>query len=129
VALMDAAEARARELLRSVVSADEYELYERLGFLSVAGRNPHYAWLVYPYRPLIAYDTATGELLSEFCIRFADDGERLPPADDVLARWMTLRSHERELIAESNLNPPGAQVDPEQARRDISRIRELTAAA
>ncbi len=126
---MEAAEARARELLASVVSAEEFDLYERLGFLSVPGSNPNYAWLVYPYRPLIAYDTASGELLSEFCIRFADDGERLPPADDVLARWMTLRSRERELIAASNLNPPGAQVDPAQARSDIARIRALSAAA
>jgi len=125
---LDPAEARARELLRSVVSADDFELYERLGFISVPGRNPRYAWLVYPYRPLIAYDPATGELLSEFCIRFADGGDRLPPADDILARWMTLCSREQELIAESNLNPPGSQVDPDQARRDIERIRELGAA-
>ena len=45
---------------------------------------------------LIPYDTRNGELLAEYCIRFADDGDRLPPADDVLSRWRTLRSRERE---------------------------------
>ena len=125
---LDHAEARARELMRSVVSAGDFALYEHLGFISVAGRHSGYAWLVYPYRPLIAYDPASGELLSEFCIRFSDGDERLPPADDVLARWMTLKSSERELIAESNVNPPGTQVDPAQARRDIERLRHLRAA-
>ena len=30
-----------------------------------------------------------GELLAEYCVGFADEGERLPPADDVLAKWMS----------------------------------------
>lgn len=126
---MDAAEARARELLREVVGAEAFAAYERFGFLTVVGANPRYAYLVYPYRPLVAYETASGELLSEFCIRFDDDGERLPPADDVLARWMAIRGGERELIGQSNLNRPGRQVDPDQARRDIARIGALPAAA
>ena len=96
-------------------------------FVSVTGRNPRYAYLVYPYRPLVAYDTQTGELLAEYCVGFHDDGERLPPADDVLAKWMTLRGIEYDLIAEANLNRPGHQVDPDHARRDIARLRELGA--
>ncbi|MFL5871309.1 MAG: hypothetical protein ACJ75R_09520 [Solirubrobacterales bacterium] len=122
---MDPAEARARELLRAVVTAREFEAYERLGFLAAQGSNGRYAYLVYPYRPLVAYDTETKELLSEYCIAFADDGERLPPADDVLAKWMTLRGSERELIAEANHNRPGRQVDPDHARRDIARLEAL----
>ena len=41
---------------------------------------------------------------------------------------MALRGGERALIAESNLNPPGRQVDPDQARRDIARVRAFAAA-
>jgi hypothetical protein len=122
---MDAAEEKARELLRAVVGEGDFEAYEQLGFVSVTGRNPRYAYLVYPFRPLVAYDTVTGELLAEYCVGFHDDGERLPPADDVLAKWMTLRGTEYDLISEANLNRPGHQVDPEHARRDIARLREL----
>ncbi len=122
---MDAAEERARELLRAVVGERDFEAYEQLGFVSVTGRNPRYAYLVYPFRPLVAYDTVTGELLAEYCVGFHDDGDRLPPADDVLAKWMTLRGTEYDLISEANLNRPGHQVDPEHARRDIARLRAL----
>jgi hypothetical protein len=125
---MDAAEARARELLRAVVGRREYEAYERLGFISVSGSNPRYAYLVYPYRPLVAYDTETGEPLCEYCVAFSDDSERLPPADDVLAKWMALSGSERRLIAEANHDPAGHQVDPAHARRDIARFESLVAA-
>ena len=122
------AERRASELLRSFVSAEDFLAYQQLGFISVAGRADRasgYAYLVYPYRPLVAYETATGRLLSEYCVRFDDDGERLPAADDVLAKWIGLHARERELVATANLSPPGRQVDPAQARRDIRRLREL----
>jgi hypothetical protein len=128
---MTPAELRARELLRSVVSADEWRCYDELGFISVAGRGDPgsgYAYLVYPHRPLIAYDTATGRLLSEYSAHFRDDGERLPDADDVLAKWMALHGRERELIATANVDPPGHQVDPDQVRRDLDRLREFQAA-
>ncbi|MET0128750.1 MAG: hypothetical protein ABW249_09170 [Solirubrobacterales bacterium] len=113
--------------MRAVVDDRDYEAYEQLGFVSVTGRNPRYAYLVYPYRPLVAYDTETGELLAEYCVGFDDEGERLPPADDVLAKWMSLRGLEYDLIAEANLNRPGHQVDPDHARRDIERLRALGA--
>jgi hypothetical protein len=125
---MDPAEQRARELLRASVGEREFAAYERLGFISVSGSNPRYAYLVYPYRPLVAYDTATGEPLCEYCVAFADDGERLPPADDVLAKWMALRGSERQLIARANHDPAGRQVDPAHARRDIARLGDLAAA-
>jgi hypothetical protein len=123
------AERRARELLRSVVSAEEYDMYAELGFLSVPGADPGYAYLVYPHRPILAYDTASGELLSEYCVGFPDRsepalGERLPDADDVLAKWISLRGSERRLIAAANMHAPGRQVDPGQARRDLMRLRE-----
>jgi hypothetical protein len=125
-----AAERRARALLRSTLTGEDFEAYERLGFLSVPGRGDPgsgYAYLVYPQRPLVAYETATGRLLSEYCVRFRDDGERLPDADDVLAKWLALHGRERELIATANLNPPGRQLHPAHVRRDLARLAEWRA--
>jgi hypothetical protein len=133
------AERKARELLRSVVSAEDFEAYQELGFLSVAGGSAGdgdgsgYAYLVYPHRPIVAYDTSTGQPLSEYCVSFRDSsepafGERLPAADDVLAKWMALHGRERELIATANMHVPGRQVDPGQVRRDLVRLREWRAA-
>jgi hypothetical protein len=131
------AERRARELLRSIVSPDEAEAYERLGFISVPGNGDPasgYAYLIYPHRPLIAYDTRTFELLCEYCVGFPDRaqrelGERLPDSDDVLAKWMALRGGERDLIAAANMHLPGRQVDPQQVRRDLVCLREWQALA
>ena len=124
------AERRARELLRAVVSAEEYEMYAELGFISVDGREAGsgYAYLVYPHRPLVAYATDTGDLLSEYCVAFHDASDpsvepRLPDADDVLAKWMSLRAGERDLIAKANLHVPGRQLDPDQVRRDLHMLR------
>jgi hypothetical protein len=122
----DTAEAKARELMRSVLSAEDFRAYEELGFINVAGRNDPesgYAYLVYPHRPLVAYETATGRLLTEFCVRFEDAGERLPDADDVLAKWIAMSGGERELIRTANIDPPGHQIDPEHVRRDLERLR------
>ena len=118
-------ERRSRELLRSVVSEREWRCYEELGFISVPGRTDPasgYAYLLYPQRPLIAYETATGRLLSEYCARFCEDGEPLPDADDVLAKWLALHGRERELIGTANLAPPGRQLDPGHVRRDLGRL-------
>ena len=120
------AERRARELMRGVLDADEFRAYEELGFVSVPGRGDEasgYAYLIYPHRPLVAYETATGRLLSEYCVGFRDAGERLPDADDVLAKWMAVRGSERALIGEANVNPPGHQIDPGHVRRDLDRLR------
>lgn len=120
------AERKARELLRSIVSPDEFAMYADLGFISVDGgeRDSGYAYLLYPHRPIVAYATASGELLNEYCVAFNDDsdpalGSRLPDADDVLAKWMSLRGGERNLIARANMHLPGRQLDPHQVRRDL----------
>ena len=121
-----AAERRARELMRSVLDAEDCRAYDELGFISVPGRgdpSSGYAYLVYPHRPLVAYETATGRLLSEYCVGFRDGGERLPDADDVVAKWIAVHGGERELISTANLNPPGHQVDPGHLRRDLARLR------
>ena len=89
---------------------------------SPVAATPPARLLVYPHRPLVAYETLTGELLSEYCVRFRDDSVRLPDADDVLAKWLALRGREREreLIATANVNHPGHQVDPDHVRRDLA---------
>ena len=125
------ADAKARELMRSVLSADDFRTYEELGFISVPGRGDPasgYAYLVYPHRPLVAYETATGRLLTEYCVRFEDAGERLPDADDVLAKWIAVSGGERELIATANVGPPGKQIEPAHLRRDLERLRAWRAA-
>ena len=128
------AEVRARELLRAVVTGEEYAMYEELGFIVLDGAEGDggYGYLLYPHRPIVAYDTSTGELLNEYCVVFPDRsepafGQRLPDADDVLAKWMSLRAGERELISVANMHVPGRQVDPQQVRRDLIRLREWRA--
>jgi hypothetical protein len=128
------AEVRARELLGSVVSPEEYAMYAELGFIAVAGGNGDegYGYLLYPHRPIVAYDTRSEELLNEYCVGFPDRSEplpsqRLPDADDVLAKWMSLRAGERELISVANMHVPGRQVDPDQVGRDLLRLREWRA--
>lgn len=138
------AEQRARELLRSCVSEEEWDMYRDLGFIrfwgALAGgpapsdsaearRGAPYAYLIYPHRPLIAYLPQTRVLLNEYCVAFPDEtrpygSARLPDSDDVLAKWMALTGDERRLIAEANMHLPGRQVDPEQVRRDLWRLSE-----
>lgn len=129
------AEQRARELLRSCVSEDDWAMYSELGLLRVLGSRGErelgapapYAYLIYPHKPIVAYVPETGELLSEYCVAFPDEtrpfgSARLPDSDDVLAKWMALAGDERRLIGEANMHLPGRQVDPEQVRRDLLRI-------
>ena len=121
------AELRARELLRSTAGQEALDTYDRFGLLAVENRQ--YGWLIYPQRPLVAFDAETGEPLSEYCVRFRDGsdpeaGERLPDADDVLAKWMALRADERELIGTANVHPLGRQLDPAMVRRDLSALRQ-----
>lgn len=131
------AERRARELMRSVVGAEEYEMYTELGFVRVLGPGAGsgrggYGYLIYPHRPIVAFDTETGELLSEYCVGFPDPGEprggeRLPEADDVLAKWMALHGDEHGLISDANMHLVGRQVDPRHVRRDLRRLAEWEA--
>jgi hypothetical protein len=136
------AEARARQLLRSCVNDEEWEMYRDLGFIRVWGRlarGPYrganegtregapYAYLVYPHKPIVAFLPQTNELLNEYCVIFPDaaapyGSSRLPDSDDVLAKWMALTGDERRLIHEANMHLPGWQVDPNQVRRDLWRL-------
>lgn len=134
------AERKARELLRSVVSEPEFAMYDELGFLRLrpvrGGREAPYAYLIYPHRPIVAYDVETAAPLSEYCVDFPDReetelGSRLPDADDVLAKWMSLSSGERDFLTQTNLHQPGRQIDPAKVLVDIRRaeawIRSRTA--
>lgn len=122
------AELRARALLSSCVNAEEWAMYRDLGFLRVWGRaGGHYAYLIYPHKPLLAYIPSTGALLNEYCVAFPDRSRpygsaRLPDSDDVLAKWMALQADERSLIADANMHLPGRQLDPQRVRRDLQRL-------
>lgn len=135
------AEARARQLLRSCVNEEEWEMYRDLGFIRVWGMHAErpgdheatagtpYAYLIYPHKPILAYLPQTGRLLNEYCVAFPDEtrpygSERLPDSDDVLAKWMALTGDERRLIETANLHLPGRQLDPRQVKRDLWRLSQ-----
>ena len=69
------AEQRARELLRSCVDEESWEMYRDLGFLWVWGSDGSgtgaghgvapYAYLIYPHKPIVAYVPRSSRLLSE----------------------------------------------------------------
>jgi hypothetical protein len=131
------AERRARALLRSIVNAEEWEMYRDLGFIRVHGRRsagskgqaPEYCYLIYPHKPIVAYLPGSNSLLSEYCVEFPDRAERLygpklPDSDDVLAKWMMIRADEEGLLRGANMHLPGRQVDPQHVRRDLWRLGE-----
>jgi hypothetical protein len=136
------AEQRARQLLRSCVNDEEWEMYRDLGFIRVWGAlsagptrggtlstlaGAPYAYLIYPHKPIVAYLPQTRALLNEYCVAFPDEtrpygSARLPDSDDVLAKWMALTGDEHRLINEANMHLPGRQIDPKQVRRDLWRL-------
>jgi hypothetical protein len=138
------AEQRARQLLRSCVNDEEWEMYRDLGFIRVWGGQASgpeqggtpatragapYAYLIYPHKPIVAYLPQTRELLAEYCVAFPDltkpyGSARLPDSDDALAKWMALTGDERHLVGAANMHLPGRQVDPKQARRDLWRLTQ-----
>jgi hypothetical protein len=122
------AEERARALLRATAGVEALEMYERLGFLNFEHEGGEYGYLIYPHRPIVGYDARSGELLSEYCVRFLDgtdpeEGERLPDADDVLAKWLALRMDEEHTLRTANVHPLGRQLDPDMVRRDLESLR------
>lgn len=123
------AERKALQLLRSVVDGADFELYERFGFLRVRAPGGGRSYLIYPHLPIVSYDPQTYRPISEFCVEFPDQaetayGERLPDADDALAKWMSLRGDERGLLAGANMHAAGRQVELSRLRRDLQRLRD-----
>jgi hypothetical protein len=91
--------------------------------------EPRYAYLIYPHKPVFAYEPGTRRLLSEYCVEFPDlteivTGLRLPDSDDVLAKWMALTGDEARLLRGANMHLPGRQLDPSRVRRDLWRLEE-----
>ena len=71
----------ARALRASAPGEEAYAMYCELGFLAVDGRSDDgYGYLIYPHRPIVAYDTATGELLSEYCVALSATAPSPTPA-------------------------------------------------
>ena len=108
-------------------------MYERLGFLSIEDKGGEYGYLIYPHRPIVGYDARSGEPLSEYCVRFRDGsdpeaGERLPDADDVLAKWLALQMDEAHTMGTANV-PLGRQLDPAMVRRDLAALQNWKAMA
>ena len=135
------AEQRARALLRSCVNEEEWAMYRDLGFIRVWGaqarrtsdgtraKDPPYAYLIYPHRPIVAYVPQTNRLLNEYCVAFPDQtapygSKLLPDSDDVLAKWMALTGDERRVISTANMHLPGRQLDPAQVTRDLWRLTQ-----
>jgi hypothetical protein len=126
------AEQKARELLKSCVSEDEWAMYRELGLIRVWGNQSgrggrEHAYLIYPHRPIVCYLPATGRLLHEYCVTFPDGtrpygSERLPDSDDVLAKWMALTGDELGLLASANMHLVGHQLSTQQVARDIWRL-------
>ena len=72
------AERRAERLLGEVLGADALEAYRALGFLHCFGGDGDgtaYGYLIYPHKPIVSFDAATGELLNEHCVSFPDRSE------------------------------------------------------
>jgi hypothetical protein len=135
------AEQRARELLKSCVNREEWEMYRDLGLLRVWGgqscgpgqahdlQGVPYAYLIYPHKPIVAYLPQTGQTLNEYCVEFPDEtrpygSAMLPDSDDVLAKWMALKGDELRIISEANMHLPGRQIDPRQVQRDLWRLNQ-----
>jgi hypothetical protein len=138
------AEQRARQLLRSCVNDEEWDMYRELGFIRVWGAlssgpeqggtqatraGAPYAYIIYPHKPIVAYLPQTRELLAEYCVAFPDEtrpygSARLPDSDDALAKWMALTGDEHHLVGQANMHLPGRQIDPKQVRRDLWRLTQ-----
>jgi hypothetical protein len=131
------AEHKARELLRSCVSEEEWAMYRELGFIRVWGSHhghdttpgggAEYAYLIYPHRPIVSYVPATGRLLHEYCVTFPDQSRpygssKLPDSDDVLAKWMALTGDEGRLLGSANMHLVGHQIDARLLERDVWRL-------
>lgn len=128
------AEQTARELLRSCVGEEEWAMYRQLGFIRVWGSDSvrrtggaEHAYLIYPHRPIVAYEPQTRRLLGEYCVEFPDQtrpygSSRLPDSDDVLAKWMALTGDEQRLLDQANMHMPGRQISENDVTNDLSRL-------
>ncbi len=113
-------------------------MYRDLGFMCVDGRRPlrpdraqapgpRYRYLIYPNLPVVALLPRSMAPVREYCIEFPErrpngEVEMLPAGDDMLAKWMTLRSDEEQLLAFANVSSVDCQVPMGQIERDLKRL-------
>lgn len=132
------ADRRSLDLLRSVVNAEEWQMFTDLGFICVTGRRfhrdgreglPRYRYLIYPHLPLVALLPRSMAPVREYCIQFPETpgrgdaaDEPLPIGDDVLAKWMTVRADEDRLLSYANVCNAGCQIPLSQIERDLRRL-------
>lgn len=132
------AERRSLDLLRSVVNAEEWDMFRELGFICVTGRRgrragsaadspPRYRYIIYPHLPVVALLPRSMAPVREYCVQFPDrtgmpGGPLLPVGDDVLAKWMTLRADEDRLLSYANVGGAGCQVPLTTIERDLDRL-------
>ena len=138
-----AAEQRARDLLRSVVNPEEWEMYDDLGFICVTGRSrargrrggegpPRHRYLIYPHLPVVALLPRSMAPVREYCVVFPERRDPgapalLPAGDDVLAKWMTLLADEERLLSFANVGGAGCQVPLSRIERDLARLERWRA--
>lgn len=138
------AEQQARRFLQANTTAEEWEMYRELGVVRVWGHLPDgpsqggtrmtragapYAYLIFPFRPVVTYLPQTRELLGELTLpRLAGQrswsGGVPSAADDVLAKLLALREDEALTVREADFHLPGREHDPEQLRRDLWRLNQ-----
>lgn len=136
------AERRALELLRSVVNADEWDMFRELGFICVTGRRGRrgrppgapvrYRYLIYPHLPVVALLPRSMAPVREYCVQFPERSpvaasSVLPAGDDVLAKWMTLRADEDRLLSYANVAHAGCQIPLSRIERDLKRLERWRA--
>ena len=107
-----------------------------------AGGDGGYGYLIYPHRPIVAYDTGSGELLSEYCValprprRAGRAASGCPtPTTCSPSGWRCAATSAR-LIADANMHLPGpaarsraGAARPRQACANGARDRRPSAAA
>ena len=126
--------ARAPSCSRSGCCGEEApsRMYTELGFLALEGGGERLRLPDLSRTGRSSPSTRdSGELLNEYCVAFPTHEprrQRLPDADDVLAKWMALRADERALIGDANMHLPGRQLDPAMVRRDLAWLRGMGAA-
>ncbi len=139
------AEQQARRLLEASTTTEDWEMYRELGVLRVWGNAPEgpaqggtratragapYAYLIYPFAPVVSYLPQTRDLLGELTDHACGGGRRhrsdapVSAAEDVLTKWLLLSEEEAASVHASDFQLPGHQHDPEQVRRDLWRLSQ-----
>jgi hypothetical protein len=120
-------------------------MYRELGVLRVWGNSASgpvqggtratragapYAYLIYPFSPVVSFLPQTRELLGELTMAPVENERRhrwdAPPsaAEDVLGKWLQLTEEETAAVRSADFQLPGHSHDSEQVRRDLWRLTQ-----